>query len=415
MTQNSPLAQRLRWQLPSERASLAIGIGGLLIAFFLMRWHGPLPFEELVEQSARIGRGADSVPLAPQQALLFYRLTLALTFGLAGITLMLALGWKRLSESTRAMVWRATWTLACTSALCLYIFKMTGDGPWSPVDVLMSNPGAVPIFGHRLLFVWFADAIHAVHPSLSPLRCYYVSQVVAAFLALYAVGQWTALHVGKALGSLGQVLAVILISSCLTYRNFYDIGVVFFFSCALLALYRRQYVWFVVIVTVATLNHENALLLIPTAAFLLFDSEPRRVWLAVVGSSFVGHVLARAALQHLIPFQTNLRWTLWGNFTRFFLLPRGLAFFVLALGGWYLLGLMSLSACDKRLRRLLLLFPMLLGIDLLVGMVNEPRMFNAFIPVLVAVLLTALQRMVILERGPKLQSAEVSEGPRLKY
>jgi hypothetical protein len=70
-----------------------------------------------------------------------------------------------------------------------------------------------------------------------------------------------------------------------------------------------------------------------------------------------------------------------------------------------------LSACDKRLRRLLLLFPMLLGVDLLVGMVNEPRMFNAFIPVLVAVLLTALQRMVTLEREPRLQSSVASEGP----
>jgi hypothetical protein len=400
MTQNSPVAQRLRWQLPSERASLAIGIGGLLVSFFLMLWHGPLPFEKLVEQSARIGSGFDRVPLAPQQALLFYRLALAVVFGLSGVTLMLALGWKRLSESTHAIVWRATWTLACTTALCLYLFKMTFDGPWAPVDVLMSNPGALPIFGHRLLFVWFADAIHSVHPSLSPLRCYYVSQVVAALLALHAVGQWSALHVGKALASVGQVLAAILISSCLTYRNFYDIGVVFFFSCALLTLYRRQYVWFVVIVTLATLNHENALLLIPMAAFLLFDSEPPRVWLAVVGSSLVGHVLARTALQHLIPFQTNLQWTLWGNFTRFFLLPRELAFFVLALGGWYVLGLMGISACDTRLRRLLLLFPMLLGIDLIVGMVNEPRMFNAFIPVLVAVLLAALQRMVILERGP---------------
>ena len=411
MTQNSPVAQRLRWQLPSERTILAIGIGSLLIAFFLMRWHGPLPFEALVEQSARIGSGSESVPLAPQQALLFYRLTLAVAFGLAGITLMLALGWKRLSESARAMVWRATWTLSCTTALCLYIFKMTFDGPWAPVDVLMSNPGALPIFGHRLLFVWFADAIHALHPSLSPLRCYYVSQIVAALLALYAVGRWSALHVGKTLGSLGQVLAVILISSGVSYSNFYDIGVVFFFSCALLALYRRQYVWFVIIVTVATLNHENALLLIPTAAFLLFDKEPRRVWLAVVGSSLVGHVLARAALQHLIPFQTNLQWTLWENFTRLFLLPREMAFFVLALGGWYVLGLMSFSACDRRLRRLVLLLPMLLGVDLLVGMVNEPRMFNSFIPVLVALLLTALQRMVILERGPKLQSSVVSEGP----
>jgi hypothetical protein len=99
---------------------------------------------------------------------------LALTFGVAGIILVLALRWQRLSEAIRATVRRTTWTLACTIALCLYIFKITGDGQWAPIDVLMSNPGALPIFGHSLLFVWFANAIHAIHPSLSSLGCYYV-------------------------------------------------------------------------------------------------------------------------------------------------------------------------------------------------------------------------------------------------
>ncbi len=335
-----------------------------------------------------------------------------MVFGLAAITLLLALGWRRLSESTRAMVWRATWPLACTSALCIYIFKMTFDGPWAPVDVLMSNPGALPIFGHRLLFVWFADAIHAVHPSLSPLRCYYVSQVVVALLALYAVGQWSALHVGKALGSVGQVLAVVLISSCLTYRNFYDIGVVFFFSCALLALYRRQYVWFVVIVTVSTLNHENALLLIPMAAFLLFDSEPRRVWLAVVGSSLVGHMLARAALQHFIPFQTNLQWDPLGEFHQVLPASKRTGVLRACIGRLVrarpheLVGLRQEAATSS-----VALPDAARSGPVLVGMVNEPRMFNAFIPVLVAVLLTALQRMVTLEREPRLQSSVASEGP----
>ena len=106
-----------------------------------------------------------------------------------------------------------------------------------------------------------------------------------------------------------------------------------------------------VVVTVGTLNHENALLLVPTAAFLLYDAEPRRVWLPVVAASLAGHLLARAAMQWLIPFQAHFDWRIWSNMTKPFLLPREMAYSLLALGGWYALGLMSLPACDKRLRR----------------------------------------------------------------
>jgi len=159
----------------------------------------------------------------------------------------------------------------------------------------------------------------------------------------------------------------------------------------LLALYRRKYAWFVVVVTVGTLNHENVLLLIPIAAFLLYDTEPRRVWLAVVAASLAGHLFVRAALQYLIPFQTQVEWKIWSNMTKPFLDHREIAFSLLALGGWYALGLMSLPACDKRLRRLLLLFPMLCGTTFLFGLFHEPRVFNAFIPVLIAVLLKGAQ------------------------
>jgi hypothetical protein len=159
----------------------------------------------------------------------------------------------------------------------------------------------------------------------------------------------------------------------------------------LLALYRRKYVWFVVVATVGTLNHENVLLLVPTAAFLLYDTEPRRVWLAVVAASLAGHLLARAAMQYLIPFQGHVDWRIWSNMTKPFLYHREMAFSLLALGGWYALGLMSLPACDKRLRRLLLLFPMLCGVTFLFGQFHEPRQFNAFIPVLIAVLLKGSQ------------------------
>jgi hypothetical protein len=60
-------------------------------------------------------------------------------------------------------------TLACTGALCLYIFRITSASSWSPIDVLVSNPGALPIFGHRLLFVWLERSARLVVPGLSPL------------------------------------------------------------------------------------------------------------------------------------------------------------------------------------------------------------------------------------------------------
>jgi hypothetical protein len=377
---------------------LVSGTACVLIALFFVLWRGPLPFEDLIRKIAQKD-WEEGMRLASQPEMLrkYYRLFLGGCFGLVGFATLLSIVSSRLGELKRAILWRVICTLACTFALCLYIFKITTDGPWLPINVLMSNPSALPIFGHRLLFVWLAKALQAVVPTLSPLRGYYISQIVAALLAIYAVGRWSVLFIGEALSPFGQVLAVILISVCLDYRNFYDIGIVFFYTCGLLALYSQKYFWFVAVVTLGTLNHENALLLVPIAAFLLFDTEPRRVWMTVVGTSLAGYMLARAAMQSLIPFQRHVDWGIWSNMTKPFIFYREMSYSLLALGGWFVLGLISLPACDERLRRLLLLFPMLLIVTFLFGQFHEPRQFNAFIPVLIAILLSALRQMLDLE------------------
>lgn len=398
ITRKAPIsspAQRIQLTVTFARVCLAAAAISFGIVFLLVLWQGRLPFEALVWRFAQLDKWPESMHLASQPGMLrkYYSLTLKAAFGLAGCTILMALAWSRLSASMQAALQRAVWTLACTGALCFYLFKMTVPLPGSPVDVLMSNPARVPIFGHRLLFVWVAKAFQWAWPTLSPMRYFYASQVLASLLAIDAVGRWSALHVGQSLSALGKVLAVILISTGLCYRNFYDIGIVFFFSWGLLALYRRKYVWFVLVVTVATLNHENALLLIPTAAFLLYDVEPPRVWLPLVAASLAGHMLMRAAMQWLIPLQKHFDWRIWSNMTKPFLLPVQMMFSLIALGAWYVLGLMSLHACDKRLRRLLILFPMLLSVAFLVGLFYEARLFNAFIPVLIAVLLTGIRQM----------------------
>jgi hypothetical protein len=84
-------------------------------------------------------------------------------------------------------------------------------------------------------------------------------------------------------------------------------------------------------------------------------------------------------MQWLIPFQTHFEVRIWSNMTKPFLLPHQMAHSLLALGSRYTLGLMSLPACDKRLRRILLLFSMLFGVTFLFGQFHERRQFNAFI------------------------------------
>jgi hypothetical protein len=90
--------------------------------------------------------------------------------------------------------------------------------------------------------------------------------------------------------------------------------------------------------------------------------------------------------------------------TKMFLYPRQMGYSVLALAGWYVLALMSLRDCDPHLRRLTLLFPLLFGVTFCFGLFHEPRQFNAFIPVLIALLLS---------RSARKSAAETAMAPML--
>ena len=83
--------------------------------------------------------------------------------------------------------------------------------------------------------------------------------------------------------------------------------------------------------------------------------------------------------------------------TKPFVMYHQMVYSVLALAGWYAIALMSLCYCDPQLRRLTSLFPLIFGVTLLLGQFHEPRQFDAFIPVVVAILLSASKRRLELE------------------
>jgi len=55
-------------------------------------------------------------------------------------------------------------------------------------------------------------------------------------------------------------------------------------------------------------------------------------------------------------------------------------------------GWMSWGYCDSRLKRMALLFPLLCAVTFLFGQLHEARQFDALIPVLVAMIVTASKK-----------------------
>ncbi len=75
-----------------------------------------------------------------------------------------------------------------------------------------------------------------------------------------------------------------------------------------------------------------------------------------------------------------------------FVQRRQLAIFLMEVGGWCIVGLLSMRYCSPRLKRLMLLFPLLCLTSFLFGKFNEVRLFAAFIPVLTAMILSVSMR-----------------------
>ena len=395
-------------------AAAALVVTGI---FFLL-WRGRMPFEGLMRFFAGIDVWDRAIPLAanPHTLRKYYSQSVGMALVVTGLLVVAGALWGRLTQRVRGFVFQAVVTLACSSAVMLFMLKIEYDGHWSPVRVLMANPQSLPIFGHRLLFVWIADAFRRIAPSLSPLQAYYLSQCIAVLLAMYALGRWSALHAGETLRWTGQVLGAVMLSVCFSYRNFYDVANVFFITCGLIAIYKRKYWWLLPVVMIGTLNYEGILLLLPLAAFCGYFEDAWKRWVPPVAAALVFYCAVRVILQLALPMPRQLNWRIWSNLTEPFILRTNIVYSVLALAGLYAVALMSLRDCEARLRRFFLLFPLIFAVTFMFGQFTEARQFDAFIPVLVATILSATRRTLLasqLAQSLAIAPAVVSSSARL--
>jgi hypothetical protein len=265
----------------------------------------------------------------------------------------------------------------------LYSYK----APWYNIETMMTNPGSVPIFGQRLLFIWPAMLLKHLAPRVTYIQAFLAIQAIAIALSVYVVGEWSSLFIGREMKFLGQLLLGIFLFPTFQYYDGHDFGVVIFYTAGLIFLYRKQYVRFGLAVCVGMLNHQNILLLIPTALWILWGREKRSTVLWLVGLTSASYFSIQFILNTVIPIPQTHEIKIWWNMRQIVELQRTLVLGQLALLAWYVVGAAALVNATPFLKRVVILLPMQYGVYFLFGQLNEARLFNGFVPVLIGIFL----------------------------
>jgi hypothetical protein len=278
--------------------------------------------------------------------------------------------------------------LLATSWLCFHVLRQSGyEAPWMPLQEIMRY-SVPPPFGHRLLFAFLANGFQWVFPGFGYLKCFLLSQLVAIVLAFEAIRGWGALFIRQDLAFLAQLLLVAILIPTIGYFNFYDFGIVFFFTAGLLCLFKRRFAAYLVLLALGTLNHEGSLLLIPVfMAMHAHGNLARRAFWGKVAVQLVVWVGVRSILYWWLPATVVPALHL-GDNARELLHPTAwLLMRYLPSGLWVGVAAFGIRYAPTLLKRCLILVPLLLITALDFGIIHEVRLFDALAPLVVALIL----------------------------
>jgi hypothetical protein len=378
---------RFDWKGQAMRRRLLWGISGLLgLMFFALSFSGPLLLRIL---RADHGFGTD-LPALMEGDLTHLMRLYAILFMLGAIALAVVPRFQ-LAVLSSARVKLTTFTLACSGLLFLLLSRLESEAPWYPLDKILTAPRTLDVFGRRLLLVWPAQWIYGHIPGISPLRVYYVVQAVVILATMLVVARWSARFVGIDNAYLGQLLLVLFLAPTLTFHNYYDIAIIPIYTLALLALWDRQYPFFVLLIGLGALNHENTLLLVFSAIAISYDREKPRRWLAVAGAAVAAWLSARVLIMAAVPMSSTFHIRVITNLWELLHDPRAIGTAFIALLPMCLFTLWGWNSAPQVLRRGAFLVLPLFGVTYLFGKFREPRQFDAFIPLAIGFALSALR------------------------
>ncbi len=319
---------------------------------------------------------------------------------------------RRLSRALRTIA--LAWGFPCLVAATLFVVFQHAcvEGPWYRIDDAMAFR-VEPPFRHRVLFILVAQAIEYAAPVLTERQAFFLSQLLAAVLAVFATQAWCRRASNVRMSYFGLALTAVMLGPTFQYYTSYDFGIVFFYSLCLTLLSSRRYSTYVVAAAVGTLNHELIVFLMVLSGGIALAQGRTWIW-------SVGFVLLQLALYAAIRsvlfwwMPVELAWLpgkVWVNVDRLVHVQYLLRTIVLF--AWFSIAIaLGARRATLETRCAILLLPLLLGMTLLVGQINEARQFVAFIPVATVLLLAAIRDLEprMLEDRPEVGAQGSSAG-----
>jgi hypothetical protein len=232
------------------------------------------------------------------------------------------------------------------------------------------------------LFILVAKAIAYAAPMLTDRQAFFASQFLAAALAVFATQSLCRRTSDPRLTYFGLALTALMLGPTFQYYTSYDFGIVFFYALCLTLLFSRNYSAYAVAAAVGTLNHELIMFLMLLSGGIALAQGRSWIWsLGFVLLQLALYSAIRSALFWWMPVE--LAWLpgkVWVNIDRLvhvqYLLRTAVLF------SWFALAIaLGARRATVEVRCAILLLPLLLGMTLLVGQINEARQFVAFIPV----------------------------------
>lgn len=272
-----------------------------------------------------------------------------------------------------------------SSITILMALKRGYEGSWYPLSTIIHHPEAAePPFGYRPLLPLLAAWLQHVFHSMSDHNVFIATQTLSIAGTVYLLGKWTSLYLPTFGRPVGYMLAAIMLAPNIGYLTFYDIALTGFWTACLILLHDNKPIAYLIVFTLATFNHENILLLVPCAILYYWRRMSPGRLAAFALAQIVAWSSARYLVVSLIPaitpalFENNLalNLTFWKSY------PKGaLLFTALRLVPWWALAAMGWNFAPRLLRCAAITLPGLFLVTFLFGRFDEPRQFDAFIPV----------------------------------
>jgi hypothetical protein len=321
----------------------------------------------------------------------FQLLILAVLLAIAGLSLVLAVATEQKSGGER--LYTVIYYSACFATAAYYLVQGGFEGDWYRITDVMAYRAEVP-FGHRLLFVWAALFLRSAVPGFTDFTYFALSQLAAIALTGWALRKLTGLFVTIEVSRISSYLALLIWLSTFTYYDFYDIGIILFFSLCLYCICAGRWAAYVAAFAIGTLNHEITLLLIPVVVLVQrIESVPKLRIAGFLVLQLAVYALVRAALFHFFPANGAFVWQFTTNTTMFEERPLHVVRFIAPIFLWFALSFAGYRYSPGKLRAGMVILPAVALTTYLFGHYNEPRQFDAFIPIAVALTLCFIQAM----------------------